>query len=161
MRGPGGEPDELSAALKADPRTAGDPNPRRAKFTVEESGGSEKVRGVSGVEKETRQPRASRKRKALIATALVGTVLGILQLGGAWKWGAFGAKANEKVFDLGNGVRMTFCWCPPGTFLMGSPVGGAGRRLNERQHEVTLTQGSWMAYGCDTPHPSEHRELHA
>ncbi|HUF64265.1 MAG TPA: formylglycine-generating enzyme family protein [Verrucomicrobiales bacterium] len=116
---------------------------------MEESGGQEKVRGVNGIEKETRQPRASRNRKALVATALVGTVLGILLFGGAWKWGAFGAKgketAQERVFDLGNGVELTLCWCPPGTFLMGSPASEAGRRADEIQHEVTLTRGFWMA----------------
>ncbi len=114
---------------------------------MEESEGQEKVRGVNGVAKETRQPRASRKRKALVATALVGTVLGILLFGGAWKWGWFGGKGaiEERVFDLGNGVKLTLCWCPPGTFLMGSPASEAGRQANEVQHEVTLTEGFWMA----------------
>ncbi|HUF60849.1 MAG TPA: formylglycine-generating enzyme family protein [Verrucomicrobiales bacterium] len=113
---------------------------------MEESGGEEKVRGVSGIEKETRQPRASRKRKVLVAMALVGTVLGILLLGTAWKWGWFGGKgtAEEMVFDLGNGVELTLCLCPPGTFLMGSPATEAGREANETQHPVTLTRGFWM-----------------
>ncbi len=85
----------------------------------------------------------------LLATALACAVLGILLLGGAWKRGWFGGAekgtAQEMVFDLGNGVKMTLCWCPPGTFLMGSPATEAGRQEDEVQHEVTLTRGFWMA----------------
>jgi formylglycine-generating enzyme required for sulfatase activity len=39
------------------------------------------------------------------------------------------------------GVRV--CWCPPGTFLMGSPPGKPERRPGEDQVEVTLTRGFW------------------
>ncbi|HUF61580.1 MAG TPA: formylglycine-generating enzyme family protein [Verrucomicrobiales bacterium] len=86
-------------------------------------------------------------RRTVIATALVGIVVGIFLLGGGWKWGWFGGKgtAEEMVFDLGNGVELTLCWCPPGKFLMGSPATEAGRREDEVQHEVTLTRGFWMA----------------
>ncbi len=90
----------------------------------------------------------SRKRELLGAAALLGTALGILILVGGWKWGWSGGKgttAEEMLFDLGNGVKLTLCWCPPGTFLMGSPATEAGRKANEIQHEVTLTRGFWMA----------------
>ena len=40
---------------------------------------------------------------------------------------------------------ITFCWCPPGHFLMGSPPGEPDRRPDEGQVEVTLTRGFWMA----------------
>ena len=40
------------------------------------------------------------------------------------------------------GIEMI--WCPPGTFLMGSPAGEPERRDDEIQHEVTLTQGFWL-----------------
>ncbi len=53
--------------------------------------------------------------------------------------------SGGKGFDLGAGVKMTLCWCPPGTFLMGSPATEAGRDAAEIQHEVTLTRGLWMA----------------
>jgi formylglycine-generating enzyme required for sulfatase activity len=36
-------------------------------------------------------------------------------------------------------------WCPPGTFLMGSPAAEEGREDNESQHRVTLTKGFWLA----------------
>ncbi len=39
------------------------------------------------------------------------------------------------------GLRL--CWCPPGKFLMGSPVDEPGRRADEAQVEVTLTRGFW------------------
>ncbi len=39
---------------------------------------------------------------------------------------------------------ITLCWCPPGKFLMGSPVGESGRRADEAQVEVTLTRGFWL-----------------
>jgi len=35
------------------------------------------------------------------------------------------------------------CWCPPGTFLMGSPPTEPERRPGEDQVEVTLTRGFW------------------
>jgi len=42
-------------------------------------------------------------------------------------------------------VEMSFRWCPPGTFLMGSPECEAGRFHNEGpQTTVTLTKGFWM-----------------
>jgi formylglycine-generating enzyme required for sulfatase activity/serine/threonine protein kinase len=45
---------------------------------------------------------------------------------------------------LGGGVEMKFAWCPPGTFLMGSPAGEVERSDDELQHRVTLTKGFWL-----------------
>jgi formylglycine-generating enzyme required for sulfatase activity len=39
------------------------------------------------------------------------------------------------------GVKL--CWCPPGTFTMGSPPGEPERRPGEDQVEVRLTGGFW------------------
>lgn len=36
------------------------------------------------------------------------------------------------------------CWCPPGTFQMGSPPDEPERRPDEGPVEVTLTKGFWM-----------------
>ena len=36
-------------------------------------------------------------------------------------------------------------WCPPGRFLMGSPENEPGRRADERQVQVTISTGFWMA----------------
>ena len=51
-------------------------------------------------------------------------------------------KAGDK-FALGlpGGAKMAFAWCPPGTFLMGSPASEKGRWDQEQQHEVRLTKG--------------------
>ena len=43
-----------------------------------------------------------------------------------------------------DGVEYGFCYCPAGTFMMGSPASEKEHRKNERQHEVTLTRGFWM-----------------
>jgi len=52
-----------------------------------------------------------------------------------------GVKAgDERKID---GVK--FCWCPPGTFKMGSPPGEPEGRPDERQVDVTFTRGFWMA----------------
>lgn len=39
---------------------------------------------------------------------------------------------------------MDFVWIPPGTFTMGSPRGEKDKKDDEKQHQVTLTQGFWM-----------------
>ncbi|MBP5320902.1 MAG: formylglycine-generating enzyme family protein [Kiritimatiellae bacterium] len=39
---------------------------------------------------------------------------------------------------------MRFRWCPPGSFMMGSPKTEPGRRDDEVRHQVTLTKGFWM-----------------
>lgn len=75
------------------------------------------------------------------------------------RWVLFGA----------GGVGQRMRWIVPGTFLMGSPDNEAGRRDREGpRHEVTLSQGFWLA---ETPctqelweavmgsNPSEFRSL--
>ncbi|MBE6426739.1 MAG: hypothetical protein E7029_12310, partial [Planctomycetaceae bacterium] len=43
-----------------------------------------------------------------------------------------------------DGIEYAFRWCPPGTFLMGSPSSEPRREDDETQHRVTLTRGFWM-----------------
>ena len=45
----------------------------------------------------------------------------------------------------GNGVGMPFCWCPAGTFTMGSPRNEPGREVDEDQVQVTFSKGYWLA----------------
>ena len=52
---------------------------------------------------------------------------------------------EEREWEIAPGVKMTFCWCPAGDFLMGSPKTEPGRGGNEDQVHVTLTKGFWMA----------------
>ncbi len=42
-------------------------------------------------------------------------------------------------------ARQAFRWIPPGRFLMGSPAAEAQRGSAERQHEVSLSYGYWLA----------------
>jgi formylglycine-generating enzyme required for sulfatase activity len=51
---------------------------------------------------------------------------------------------EEQEFEIAPGVKLVMCWIPPGEFLMGSPEDEMGRRDNETQHRVTLTQGFWL-----------------
>lgn len=41
-------------------------------------------------------------------------------------------------------LGMRFAWCPPGSFLMGSPASEAERYQDETQHRVTLTKGYYL-----------------
>ena len=57
-----------------------------------------------------------------------------------------GSRAGEeRDWEIAPGVKMTFCWCPPGEFLMGSPETEEGRFDGENQVLITLTKGFWMA----------------
>lgn len=51
---------------------------------------------------------------------------------------------EEKVIEIAPGVTMTFCWCPPGDFLMGSPASEDDRDDYDDQVKVTLSKGFWM-----------------
>jgi formylglycine-generating enzyme required for sulfatase activity len=66
------------------------------------------------------------------------------------------ARAGAKMdVDIAPGVKMTFRWCPPGSFLMGSPAGekavikAAGVEewiyRDETPHQVTFRNGFWLA----------------
>jgi formylglycine-generating enzyme required for sulfatase activity len=52
---------------------------------------------------------------------------------------------EEKLLEIAPGVNMTFCWIPPGEFLMGSPAGELGRMSSEVQHLVKISKGFWLA----------------
>ena len=52
---------------------------------------------------------------------------------------------EEREFELASGVKMTFCWCPAGDFMMGSPTSEVGRETREDQAKVTLSKGFWIS----------------
>lgn len=54
-------------------------------------------------------------------------------------------QADDKPGTEKQVAGITLCWCPPGTFTMGSPVTEADHRADEAQVEVTLTKGFWTA----------------
>jgi formylglycine-generating enzyme required for sulfatase activity len=41
-------------------------------------------------------------------------------------------------------INMEMIFCPPGTFMMGSPTSESGRGTDETQHQVTLTNGFYL-----------------
>ncbi|MEZ5941093.1 MAG: formylglycine-generating enzyme family protein [Planctomycetaceae bacterium] len=51
-------------------------------------------------------------------------------------------EAGAVRFDNALGIKLV--WCPPGKFTMGSPPEEDGHEDDERQVDVTLTQGFWM-----------------
>ncbi len=66
---------------------------------------------------------------------------GAMAAGAGAKGGMQGKRpGEERVFG-----GITFCWCPPGSFMMGSPTEEAGREPDELQHQVTLTKGFWIS----------------
>ena len=52
------------------------------------------------------------------------------------------SRQPERAFT--NNLGMKFVYIKPGSFLMGSPSGEAGRNDDEQQHRVTLTQGFYL-----------------
>ncbi len=52
-----------------------------------------------------------------------------------------GRKAGDV---LTNSIGMKLAWCPPGTFMMGSPESEEGRQDDETQHRVTLSRGYYL-----------------
>lgn len=51
---------------------------------------------------------------------------------------------DETTIALPGDATMTFCWCPPGEFEMGSPPYEPERDNDETLHHVKLTKGFWM-----------------
>jgi len=88
----------------------------------------------------TIQSRRNRAVRFLLLVAAVGAAA-ISQAREPERHGLDGAEAGAQ-----RGVSgIPFCWCPPGTFLMGSPANEPERRPGEDQVEVTLTHGFWIA----------------
>ncbi len=64
-------------------------------------------------------------------------------------------KAGDRLVLNLNQIEIPFRWCPPGTFMMGSPKDEKGRYDREEQVQVTLTKGFWM---METPVTQGHWE---
>jgi len=82
--------------------------------------GSRYVRRSSG--------RAVAQREIEIASGLSGHLAG-----------------EEREFEIAPGLKLKFCWCPAGTFMMGSPESEPDRYAEETLHQVTLSKGFWIA----------------
>ncbi len=53
-----------------------------------------------------------------------------------------GKRAGDEWVDSRGTV---FCWCPPGTYMRGSPPSERGRDEDEEQEEVRIEHGFWIA----------------
>ena len=53
-------------------------------------------------------------------------------------------RSKNITIPLSDTVNLEMIWIEPGTFMMGSPEDELGRRDDEVQHQVTLTQGYWL-----------------
>lgn len=58
--------------------------------------------------------------------------------------GAPAAKAPARGTAFTDSLGMAFVYCPPGTFVMGSPESEPERGTDETRHTVTLTKGFYM-----------------
>jgi uncharacterized protein (TIGR02996 family) len=50
----------------------------------------------------------------------------------------------QRTVQIGNNIKMTFSWIPPGSFLMGSSPQEVHRWNDETQREVKLTKGYYL-----------------
>ena len=51
---------------------------------------------------------------------------------------------DTKTITLPGGATMEMVWCPPGSFMMGSPETEKNRDDEEVRHQVELTRGFWI-----------------
>jgi formylglycine-generating enzyme required for sulfatase activity len=56
-----------------------------------------------------------------------------------------GSIGKQVIATLPGGVSLTLCYCPAGSFTMGSPASEAGRAENEAPSKVTISQPFWLA----------------
>ncbi len=54
------------------------------------------------------------------------------------------ARLDSRLSFAVPGLEIEMIWVEPGSFLMGSPEDEPGRKGDEKQHRVTLTQGYWL-----------------
>jgi formylglycine-generating enzyme required for sulfatase activity len=59
-------------------------------------------------------------------------------------WEEFSVPPSALTVDLNSSVSLDMIWCPPGTFIMGSPRAKPGSVYNQIQHQVTLTNGFYL-----------------
>ncbi len=51
---------------------------------------------------------------------------------------------KERTVAISDMEKLELVWCPPGEFLMGSPLSEKSRRSDEFQHKVIITKGFWI-----------------
>jgi formylglycine-generating enzyme required for sulfatase activity len=51
---------------------------------------------------------------------------------------------SQQLKEITNSIGMKLVLIHPGTFTMGSPIGEVGRRGDEKQHEVTISNSYYL-----------------
>lgn len=89
-----------------------------------------------------------KKRSVTVSICVAVFVIGLLmtqnKLNGQTTFQSSGTQAGDQCEQTMNGVKYVFRWCPPGEFVMGSPVTEKDRNNDEIQHQVKLTRGFWI-----------------
>jgi formylglycine-generating enzyme required for sulfatase activity len=88
---------------------------------------------------------SGRTGKAVFLLGGVLVALSLLQTGCSGGGDRQETAGSTKTITLPGGATMEMVWCPPGTFMMGSPEDAEFHYDDETQHQVTLTKGFWMA----------------
>jgi len=83
------------------------------------------------------------KKITSLSVCLVG-LLSVLSVGQEPPPAETERKAGERMTVTIKDVEYAFRWCPPGTFMMGSPANELNRIDNKSQHQATLSKGFWM-----------------
>jgi hypothetical protein len=95
-----------------------------ARMAQEKAAAEEKAREMAAqLERERLSKEAEMKKQA------AGTDFGTASIG------------DTRVIDLGDAVKLTLCYCPAGSFVMGSPASEADRGDGENQVQVRISQG--------------------
>ena len=84
-------------------------------------------------------PKASRKQEPQIANYIPASRVLIAKTGLA----SLPKPGEERDFEIYTGVKMTFCWIPPGKAILGSPASEEGRFKDEVEHEFNC-KGFWL-----------------
>ena len=113
-------------SLSAVPAEAGDP-PAEGILAVRQGIGT-------SVAPAAPASRAVNRRVGKFVVAGLAVGLGLVLATWWWDFGSLWTNSPD----------MEFVWIPAGEFLMGSPEDEEGRRENERQHEVRISEGFWM-----------------
>ncbi|MBR2006345.1 MAG: SUMF1/EgtB/PvdO family nonheme iron enzyme, partial [Thermoguttaceae bacterium] len=123
-------------AQEAEARAASE---RKAREAEERAAAERRAREEAERKAKEAEARAEAERKAREEAKRKTSVAARTSNG----WSAEHKAGTRQTLQI-KGVEYAFRYCPPGTFLMGSPEDEEGRFDDETQHRVTLTNGFWM-----------------
>lgn len=81
----------------------------------------------------------------LVYATILGFPIGLVVLLVIFFWRSKQREPKTMSFELGDGVKMTFAWCPPGQYKQISRGTSLFYKTNEVSVDVVFTRGFWMA----------------